>query len=220
MAKFESNKPPKGDGGQKGYKRAQGNPGGGDGGNSVHIVGPEDLIVEPRCPVCMSELRLRWEYLLAIHTPYKELERISQGEINYRSFSNHAKKHMKFEDESIRSIIEYEAGLMNENLEVGVRGAFLRRTALDVSIRKFFEALTAGEIPIEAGDVIKMIELREKLDAQSASTQIEQYELQFNAFKEAIEVVCPPEMMAKILDVVRQKLQTVDRPALQPPADE
>lgn len=212
MAKFE--KPKGNSGGGEGLPFKQWNGGGGQ----IVSVGPEDLIVEPRCPVCTHKLRLRMDYLLAIRTPYKEMERLFG--IPYRSFSNHAKKHLRYEDESVRQIIEYEAGLAGENLTAGVRGAFLRRSALDISIKKFFDALTAGEVPVEAGDVIKMIELREKLDASTASAQIEQYELQFNAFKEALEEICPPEMLVKILDKTRDKLQTVDRPALQPPDDQ
>lgn len=214
MAKFE--KPDKGNGGDGlPFKQPGGSTGGG--GGQIISVGPEELIVEPRCPVCTHKLRLRMDYLLAMRTPYTEMERLF--DIPYRSFSNHAKKHLRYEDESVKQIIEYEAGLAGENLTTGVRGAFLRRSALDISIKKFFDALTAGEVPVEAGDVIKMIELREKLDASSASTQIEQYELQFNAFKEALEEICPPEMLVKILDRTKEKLSVVDRPALQPPDD-
>lgn len=201
MAKFE--KPKKGGNGNR------------DNSGSESVF---EQIVEPRCPICTDERRNRIDYLLAMKTPYKEMERLF--EIPYRSFSNHSKKHLRYEDESVRSILEYEAGLAGENLTAGVRGAFLRRSALDISIKKFFEALTAGAIPVEAGDVIKMIELREKLDASSASTQIEHYELQFHAFKEALEEICPPEMLVKILDRTKVKLQTVDRPALQPPDEE
>lgn len=213
MAKFE--KPDKSGGDNLPLKKGQGNAGGG--GGHIIAIGAEGFIKEPRCPVCQHELRPRMDYLLAIRTPFKEMERLFG--IPYRSFSNHTKKHLRFEDESVKQIIEYEAGLAGENLTAGVRGAFLRRSALDISIKKFFDALTAGEVPVEAGDVIKMIELREKLDASSASTQIEQYELQFNAFKEALEEICPPEMLVKILDRTKEKLSVVDRPALQPPDD-
>lgn len=209
MAKFE--KPDKGKGGDDLPLKKPG------GGGQIMSVGVEGLIVEPKCKICTHKLRMRMDYLLAIRTPFKEMERIF--DIPYRSFSNHAKKHLRFEDESVKQIIEYEAGLAGENLTAGVRGAFLRRSALDISIKKFFDALTAGEVPVEAGDVIKMIELREKLDASSASTQIEQYELQFNAFKEALEEICPPEMLVKILDRTKEKLRVGNKPALQPPED-
>lgn len=213
MAKFEK---PKSNGGEgdKTKKKFQGNAGG---GGSVISVGDEGLIVEPQCKVCIHPLRLRMDYLLAMRTPYREMERLF--EIPYRSFSNHAKKHLRYEDNAVKEIIEHEAGLAGENLEAGIKGAFLRRSALDVSIKKFFDALLAGDIQIEAGDVIKMIEAREKLDANTASAQIEQYELQFNAFKEAIEAVCTPEQMAKILDKTKVLLMTQNRPALQPPED-
>lgn len=195
----------------------------GDDGDHKSLDEVREMIVEPRCPICMDKRRLRMDYLLAMRTTYKEMERLfstDEKKIDYRSFSNHAKKHLNYEDSSVKQVLEYEAGLAGENLETGVRGGFLRRASLDISIKKYFEALNAGEIPVEAGDVIKMIELREKLDESSASAQIEQYELQFNAFKEALEQICPPEMLAKILDLTRVKLSVVERPALQPPDDE
>lgn len=203
MAKFEKPKKGKGEGG-------------GDDDEKPQI--PYEVTI-PQCPICIHPMRARMEYLLAMRTPYKEMERL-YPDIGYRSFSNHSKKHLRFEHESVKQIIEYEAGLAGENLELGIKGAFLRRSALDVSIKKFFEALNAGVIPVEAGDVIKMIELRERLDASSATAQIEQYELQFNAFKEALEEICPPDMLTRILDRTKVKLQTVDRPALQPPDEE
>ena len=216
MAKFEDSEGNKGD---VPWKKNQGNPGGVPPADSkIVMVGPEDLIVEPRCQICTHPLRLRMDYLLSIRTNYSEMERLFS--IPYRSFSNHAKKHLRYEDNAVQEVIEHEAQLAGENLDQGVKGAFLRRSALDISIKKYFEALTAGEVEIEPGDVIKMIEAREKLDTNSASTQIEQYELQFNAFKEAIEAICSPETMVKILDFTRAKLQiTVDRPALQQPED-
>lgn len=197
-------------------------------GNSDKDDGPDisgfEQIHEPRCEVCNHKERNRIDYLLALRTPYKELERLyKDGDkitIGYRSFSNHDQKHLRYEDESIKQVIEYEAGVAGENMKHGVRGAFTRRAVLDVSIKKILDGVVAGEIPLEAKDVVKMIEAREKLDAASASVQVEQYELQFNAFKEAIEQVCPPLMLQEILDVVKVKLQLPDRPALQEESDD
>jgi hypothetical protein len=173
-------------------------------------------IVEPRCNVCMHKERDRIDYLLAMKTPYRELERIFEADrIDHRSFSTHDKKHLQYESEAIKRIIEHEAGLAQENLAEGVRGAFLRRSALDVSIKKFFDAVMAGEIVIEAKDLAKMVELREKLDSDTAAAQIQQYEVQFNAFKQALEEVCPPEMLQTILDRTKELLMVGDRPALQ-----
>lgn len=215
MAKFEDSCGGQGD---VPWKKGQGNPGGVPPSDSkIVMVGPEDLIVEPRCQICTHPLRLRMDYLLSMRTSYSEMERLFQ--IPYRSFSNHAKKHLRYEDAAVQGVIEHEAHLAGENLEKGLTGAFLRRSALDISIKKYFDALVAGEIEVEPGDVIKMIEARERLDASTATAQIEQYELQFNAFKEAIEAVCTPETMVKILDFTRVKLQDVARPALQPPED-
>lgn len=170
-------------------------------------------ISEPKCHICQHKDRDQIDKLLAKKTPYRELERIF--DIGKNSFSNHDKKHLQYEDEAIKRIIEHEAGLAQENLAEGVQGAFLRRSALDVSIKKFFDAVMAGEITIEAKDLAKMVELREKLDSDTAAAQIEQYELQFNAFKQAIEDVCTPDIMQAILERTKEILVVGDRPALQ-----
>ncbi len=175
-------------------------------------------IVEPRCHVCQHKNRDQIDRLLAMKTPYAEIARLFSSEerkLDDRSVSNHEKKHLQYENEAIRQIIEHEAGIAQENLETGVKGAFLRRVALDVSIKKVFDGILSGEIEIEAKDVVKMIELRERLDSNSASAQIEQYELQFNAFKTAIQEICGPDIQFSILNRTKELLQVGDRPALQ-----
>lgn len=179
--------------------------------SKVKIV---EQIVEGKCKVCKdAKNRNRIDYLLAMRTPYKELERL-YPHIPERSFANHDRKHLRYEDEAIKRVIEHEAGLSSENLETGVKGAFLRRTTLDAFIKKFFDAMIAGEVIPEAKDVVKMIELRERLDAESSTATIEQYELQFNAFKEAVEEICSANEMNEILSLVRSKLGM--NPALEP----
>lgn len=161
-------------------------------------------IYEPKCKVCTHPKRNQIDYLLAIKTKYKELERLFQ--IPYKSFSNHDRKHLNYEDEAIKRIIEYEAGIANENLEEGVKGAFLRRSALDIGIKRLFDGIVSGEIPLEAKDLPKLVELREELDSNTAAAQIEEYERQFSAFKSAVEELCPPDVLPEILNLTRQKL--------------
>jgi hypothetical protein len=179
---------------------------------------------EPRCKTCQHPNRELIDRLLAIKTPHVEIERLcstEENKLDYRSIGNHELRHLKYEDEAIRQIIEHEAGLAQENLETGVKGAFLRRTSLDVAIKKLFDGIISGDIQVEAKDMVKMIELREKLDTNSAQAAVEHYQTQFNAFTEAIREVCPPEIQHQILLKMRQILDIPQnaRPALQPPEE-
>ena len=181
------------------------------------IPPPVERHIEPRCSVCTHKQRDQIDRLLAMRTPYSDIERAFSTEekkLDRRSVSNHNKKHVRYEDEAVRRIIEYEAGLAQEDLEMGVQGAFLRRTTLDVAIKKVFDGIISGETELEAKDVVKMIELRERLDQNSASAQVEQYKTQFLAFKTAIEEICPPEMMFDILTRTKELLK-LDTPELQ-----
>lgn len=195
-------------------------------GDSVKVIAaggyhpPEPIakIVEPRCHVCQHPQRDQIDRLLAMKTSYAEISRLFSTEekkLDERSVSKHEKKHLKYEDEAVRQIIEYEAGLAQENLEEGVKGAFMRRTILDVALRKAFDEISSGAMPIEAKDIPKMIEMREKLDNDTATAQIAEWEKQFLAFKEAIQEVCPPEMWQQIL--IRTKQILTVRPALESP---
>lgn len=178
-----------------------------------------ERIHEPKCKVCKdTKNRARIDYLLAIRTPYKDMERY-YPHISEKSFANHAQKHLRYEDEAIKRVIEHEAGLSSENIEAGVRGAFLRRTALDVYVKKFFDAMAAGDVIPEAKDVVKMIELRERMDSEATAATLEQYELQFNAFKEAVEEICTGDEMNEILVLVKTKLGMDETPQLRSPED-
>lgn len=163
---------------------------------------------------CKHPERDRIDYMLAMRTPYVEIHR-NYPDVSEKSIENHSKQHLSFEDEGIKRIIEHEAGIAKENLDAGLQGVFMRRTVLDMAIKKVTDKIASGEIEIEVKDLPKMIELREKLDANSASAQVEQYELQFNAFKVAIEESVSPEVMFNILKRTKEILQVADKPALQ-----
>lgn len=181
-------------------------------------------ISEPRCHVCQHPQRNAIDSLLAIKTPYTEISRLFSNEertLDRRSVSRHDKEHLNYEDAAIREILEHEAQVAGENLDLGIKGTFLRRSSLDVAIKKIFDGILSGDIPVEAKDLPKLVELREKLDQQTANAQLETIIMQFQAFKEAILEICPPEMQHEILLATQLKLKVEahERPALQPAED-
>lgn len=185
------------------FKRPKDNDRGGGSSPPTSI----NKIVEGKCHTCRHKERDRIDYMLAMKTPYVEIHRL-YPELSAKSIGNHAKEHLSFEDEGVKRIIEHEAGIAQENLDAGLHGVFMRRTVLDMAIKKAVDAIASGEVTIEIKDLPKMIELREKLDANSATAQIEQYELQFNAFKAAVEELTPPDVWYKILDKTKEILMS------------
>lgn len=188
---------------------------------------PVGRITEPRCHTCTHPQRDAIDSLLAIKTPYSTIERLFSTEerkLDYRSVSKHDKEHLDYENEAVRQILEHEAQVAGENLDLGVRGTFLRRSSLDVAIKKLFDGIISGDVEVEAKDLPKFIELREKLDRDTVNAQLETVMMQFQAFKEAILEVCPPEMQHEILVATQLKADVkahdvMQRPALQPGQD-
>lgn len=76
-------------------------------------------------------------------TSYTRLE--SQFRIPYRSLANHLRKHLDFEEPSIKRALEEEAAIAYENRELGVRLAIERRMMLDFCIQMYFALLVSGE---------------------------------------------------------------------------
>ena len=176
------------------------------------VVRPTDLIkkiVEPKCHVCQHPLRDVIDRLIMVKEPYTEVARLfstDERKLDRRSIARHEKEHLNYEDEGLRRLIEYEAGLAEEGLEEGIQGAFLRRVSLDVAIKKVFDGVIDGSIPVESRDIVKMIELRERLDKDSSSTALEQYQTTHIAFREAVKEVCSPDQHYQILEITKQRL--------------
>lgn len=178
-------------------------------------------ISESRCHVCQHKHRDAIDRLLAMHTRYIDIERLfstDEQKLDARSVSKHAKLHLNYDDAAIRQIVEYEAQQSDENLSEGIRGAFSRRVYLDVALKKALDSIIDGEMVVEPKDAVKIIELREKLDKDTDSAAREELWVQFNAFKQAVLQICPPEMKWEILELTKQILdQRPATPALQAP---
>ncbi len=151
---------------------------------------------------------------LALQRPYLEIQRLF--EVDRRSAKNHAEKHLGYEDAAIRQIIEAEATASDENLEMGISNSMKRRVALDIAVEKGLEGLINNTVTVEPKDLPKLIELRERLDQEFGTVAVEAVMVQFNAFKQAVLELAPPDLKWNILERTKQLLDTQGiRPALQ-----
>lgn len=164
---------------------------------------------EPRCSVCNSQFRKPIDRMIALGTSYSEISRIyEEANIDRRAISNHAKKHLNYEEAAIRQIIARETEEAQANIEEGVTGAIARRVYIDVAIQKGFEALLNNDVPVEVKDVATLIQLKEKMDSHTEGAALDEVKTQFNAFVQAIREIAPPEMWEKILGRTKEILNT------------
>jgi hypothetical protein len=153
-------------------------------------------IIESRCKVCKHQDRRAIDRLIAAGTSYTEIERLF--EVDRRSVSNHAQKHLRYEEGAIRRIIEREAERLSENYEKGVQGALARRVYLESALRQAQEDLMSGEITVEPKDAVNIVGMLEQMDSETNAVIVDEIKMQFNAILTAINEVIPPELQKKI----------------------
>lgn len=169
---------------------------------NVENKGRPPAIHEPRCHVCTSPHRQFIEGLLIKGANYvwisENVPGIENTKIDRRSVSNHAKKHMSYQNAAIRAILEEEAETASQNYEAGVRGAITHRGVLEVALRKAYEDIIAGNTTVEARDMIQLINTLQKMDEQREHVAVNELRAQVQAFVEAIRIETPPETWDRI----------------------
>lgn len=166
-------------------------------------------VTEPRCHVCQSKYRRSIDRMIALGTSYAEIARQFGEEVDRRSISTHAQKHLNYEEAAVREIIEEETRQAGENSELGVRGMRKRRVYLQTVVEKGMQALLDGNVTAEIKDTIGAIQELEKIDRHGQSAQVEQVERQFTAYMKAMSELCTEEQMAKIVERSREIFDNV-----------
>jgi hypothetical protein len=144
------------------------------------------VIVEGKCQTCQSPHRLWIERRLMKGDAYKTIAEMIPDGPDRRSISNHAKKHMPIESAIVRAVLEEEAGLLGQNLEEGVQGAFSMRGALHVLIRKAYEDALNNVTTVEPRDLIQLMKLFNEMDSSSSTRMMEEAKASVSIFMEAI----------------------------------
>lgn len=196
------------------------NPGDNGGGNLPAL--PKMEIVEPRCSVCKSRFRRTIDQLLVMGVPYAEIARQFEEEgIERRSLANHKKRHLNVEHAAIRQVIEEKARQIGEDVDNGRRFLLTRKGYMEVAMMKSFQAIVDGTLTPEPRDIVHMIALMEKMEKDTAASQVDEMIRDFNAFTQAVQNNVPKELYNKILDdfkgnlVIEQKV--IDSYAIEMP---
>jgi hypothetical protein len=147
---------------------------------------------EGRCTICQSSHRLWVERQLIRGIAYTAIAKSIPG-VNVdtfrRALPKHYKEHMDLEGAQVRAILEEESDLLQQNYEEGVKGAFTYRAALDVMIRKGYSDVLDDITTVEPKDIIKFMELADKMNGASATRMVEEARAAVNIFMEAIRNV-------------------------------
>lgn len=179
-------------------------------------------IEEARCHVCKSPFRDAIDRQLAISRPYKEIERIFSTDdykIDSRSIANHAEKHLGYEDAAVRLLITKEAEQAEEDVEFGISTAVQRRVFLDAAIQQGLDDLTNNILEFEAKDLVKMIELRERLEKDTSAAATETLWVQFHAFRQAMLEKVPQEYYPVVLERAKEIAASAGKGEIPPSPD-
>jgi hypothetical protein len=168
------------------------------------IVVPEAW-TEPRCHVCQSKYRQAIDRMIALGTSFTEISRVFGGEVDRRSISNHAEKHLRYEERAVRRIIEEQAQDLNENAELGISSELKRRAYLETALHKAMEQLLDDKTFIEPRDAIAVIEQLSKADQRTAGAQLDEIKIQFHSFLQALKEVAAQRGDPSLGSVIRAR---------------
>ncbi len=164
---------------------------------------------ESRCSVCQNPHRLWIERQLIHGIAYKAIAQ-SLPNVNVDSFRRalrtHYQNHMDLEGAQIRALMENEADLLQQNYEEGIQGAFNYKAALDVLIRKGFSDALDSVTTVEPKDIIKLMELADKMNAGSAIRIEQEAKAAINIFMEAIRNVFADELDKDMSELLSTKI--------------
>lgn len=159
------------------------------------------IIHEPRCKVCTSPMRNEIELLIANGYNMSEIARQVQAagqDISYKSVDRHAKNHMDLKRSAFRMIMEKQAKELGEMQAEGAIRIVSGRAWLDLFIQQATDLIIAGEMEIEARDVVKAIELREALEKEGISIFQEQIMVELRAIIDAMKEIAGAELSREI----------------------
>jgi hypothetical protein len=171
-------------------------------------------ISQPRCHVCQSEWRDFIEKAITEGHSYVSIERqIPPNEdgskVDRRSIANHYKEHMDLERQSIRAQLEEEARILQQSVDEGPMGARTDRGMLKVMAIKGFQDIIKGVTTVEPKDLIAIVKVLNELNTNASTARAEENEIALRTFVRAIQNVCPPELIQKIV-IEAERIKELD----------
>lgn len=170
-------------------------------------------IVEPRCHVCMSELRPVVDQMSVWgYRPVIIARRVQQVDptLSRRSIERHLERHVDYEQEAMRRLLERRAQEFGNLHEEAEESILTREAILDRMMQKTWERLTEDgvKIPWEFG--LKAIELSKQFEHDSSSVQMDQLTRQLSAIIQAVQEIVPEEIRRPLVDRAKAIYENTD----------
>jgi hypothetical protein len=159
------------------------------------------MIYEPRCKVCTSSMRNEIELMVVRGYNLSEIARQVQAageDISSKSVERHRRNHMDMQRSAFRTIMEKQAKELGELEAQGAVRIVSGKAWLDIFVQQATDRLIAGEMEIEARDVVKAIELREALEEKGINIFQEQIMVELRAIIQAMKEVIGQELAREI----------------------
>jgi hypothetical protein len=119
-------------------------------------------------------------------------------DIDRRSVSGHADKHLNIENAAIQRILEEEAKRADAHVEEGIQGVLRQRVYLSSALDKAYDALLDNKILVEPKDAVAIIAELQKLDSKTEQQALEKIRIEFFAYLQAMKEVVPSETWERI----------------------
>jgi DNA-binding MarR family transcriptional regulator len=154
------------------------------------------LIVEPRCKVCRSPQRTEIDRSIAAGETQANVRRsfnalLGSDYFTANNISNHVRKHLSESDPLLRS-------LLTDRLDREHQRKLQLHAHLNAIIQTGLRAFHAGMAPVKTSDILRALELREKLEA--GRSQVAEELAEYEAFIESVQAVVTPEKWQQVLD--------------------
>jgi len=170
-------------------------------------------VKQSRCGVCSHPAKFLIESMLiaawsapAIEAQFAETDH----PVSATSIRNHAKRHLDYQERAIRNIVEQEAKLAQINEDAATESIVTNTAYLKILRQKGLEGLIDGSVSAEPRDVLRAVDLLEKLESAKEPARLAQFRLQYEAFQRAVEEVVPKELWAQIIEKLEQNLNRSD----------
>ncbi len=164
---------------------------------------PPALISDPRCKICKCPQRGQVDIMLSTGWSQRAVMRwlneiYGVDAFNPNNLSTHKNNHLSYEDTAIRRIIETQALQIGMDLEKVEDTIMTRDALMQATIQYTYNKMLKGEITPEVRDLMKGLELMDKMEKERAEVAVEELERDMRAFMAAVKRNVPESMWEQI----------------------
>ena len=181
----------------------------------------------PQCHVCTSDYRGLVEKMAATGETFANIARHVQerdASLSRKSIERHIHNHASFKDKANRALLEKRAAEIGVAEDSAAISLVTAQAVLDKIIQKGWAQLSENEQRVRMEDVLRAVEMSEKLESDISATLIEDTTKKLDAIITAVREIVPQEYHAAIVIRARKvydsddltRIAVVDPPQIGP----